>query len=89
MFLQNQHHHYFDLLILAHQYIDFTSLIPKSVTATDTREFSIPLNINGSFGMNSPFVSYTCKDVESVTADLKNPVAPLYFPLIKVGVESV
>ena len=30
-------------------YTDFTSLIPKFVTATDTREFSIPLNINGSF----------------------------------------
>ena len=37
--------------------IDFTSLTPKLVTATDTREFSTPLNINGSFGMNSPFVS--------------------------------
>ena len=49
----------------------------------------MPLNIIGSFGMNSPFVSYTCKDVDADTADLKNPVAPLYFPFTKVGVESV
>ena len=27
--------------------------------------------------------------MDADTADLKNPVAPLYFPLIKVGVDSV
>ena len=38
-------------------YNDLTSLTPKLVIATDTREFSTPLNINGSFGINSPDVS--------------------------------
>ena len=35
-------------------YTDFTSCIPKEVTATATLLFDLPFTINGSFAKNSP-----------------------------------
>ena len=42
----------------------------------------------GSFGTNSPDLSYNVNEVVLLALDLKNPVALLYFPLIKVLVKG-
>ena len=60
-----------------------------SVIAIAILPFSIPLNESFSLGTNVPLVSYTVTAVPAETSYLKNPVAPLEFPLIKVGVLSV
>ncbi len=45
--------------------------------------------MKGSFVENSPVFSYTVKAVPAETELLRNAVAPLYFPFIKVGTGNV
>ena len=43
----------------------------------------------GSFGTNSPDLSYKVNEVVLLALDLKNPVAPLNFPFMNAGVACV
>jgi len=67
-------------------YTDFTSDNVCAVTATAILPLPSlipwePLNINASFLINSPLVSYIVNSTPLLTALLKNPVAPLLAPL--------
>ena len=68
---------------------DFTLDIPNSVTATATLPLAIPLKVRASFLIKLPEVSVTVKARPDETAYLKNPVAPLLFPLINVPAPKV
>ena len=43
----------------------------------------------GSFGTNSPDLSYSVNEVVLLALDLKNPVAPLNLPFMNAGVACV
>ena len=70
-------------------YKDLTSAIPKDVTARAILLFSSPLIMIGSFGTNSPDLSYSVNEVVLLALDLKNPVAPLNLPFMNAGVACV
>jgi len=70
-------------------YTDFTSPIPWAVAAIAILPFKIPSKKRGSFAINSPLVSYKVTVLLFDTADLINAVAPLLWPLIKVGTDRL
>ena len=57
--------------------------------AVATLGFSTPSIMKFSFVINLPEVSYNTRDFVSVAASFKNPVAPLFLPLMKVGTDNV
>jgi len=70
------------LAVLTVPLIDLISLVLYDVDPTEIFPLSTPLKINCSPVINLPLVLYKVTSVELVTALLKNPVAPLDFPLI-------
>ena len=63
-------------------YTDLTSEIVWLVIAIAILPLRSPLNIKGSFALNSPSLSYTVSATPAVTESLRKAVAPLWAPLI-------
>ena len=76
------------------EYTDFTSDIPYclmlvTVLLIDSDCVEIPLVITRTSLLRKfPFLSYTVKAVPTCTGLLKNPVAPLLFPLTYAGTDT-
>ena len=68
---------------------DFTLEISFFDISVIILPFSIPSKIRDSFLIKDPDTWYIVKVVSSLTESLRNAVAPLFFPLINVGVLKV